>query len=466
VTRHIVSVGGSGQHIALALTRLVHMGALRRDIKLIAIDPDNQTALPKLLESPGGMRGERHPLQASAVFAPFDITKVGTASFEHMFSDVDHPLEAELFQMMFDADAGSIPISKGMYGTPCVGATVFAEGAGGDGLQNLLKPLSNSNQVFVCGSVVGGTGAGVMHKLIGEIRKYYSGEMYGIFMLPWFEIAAGAAKGAISPAIIQRNAKHGIKYFYEHTIPKLTASLLIGYPGTIQQGLLKPVSVQDGVMGEVPHYLHLAAASAVVQLPNAHTANRGVKAYGIVHDPDNEGWLLDAEWDANTPKLRILLRAHKVLLNLLEFIVLSANEKKILDFYQANQAMRLVSDRTAWGDLHESIAANQGENRQQADFVKNVLAEFALITNEAKFCVNWVNQLFPESVSRVPRDVLLETLSAATAESAESAAHWKRIQSIWRGKALKASANRPRTPAEVARHHAQLILDEGLKVPS
>jgi hypothetical protein len=97
VTRHFVSVGGSGQHVALALTRLTYMGAFNRDLKLIAIDPDNQTALPKLLEAPAGMRGDRHPLQASAVFAPFDVAKVGTATFAKMFSDADHPEETDLF---------------------------------------------------------------------------------------------------------------------------------------------------------------------------------------------------------------------------------------------------------------------------------------------------------------------------------------------------------------------------------
>ena len=72
MSRYVISVGGTGQHIALALTRLVRMGALRSDIRLIAIDPDSKTELTAALSSPGGMTGEQHPLKAKPVFAPFD----------------------------------------------------------------------------------------------------------------------------------------------------------------------------------------------------------------------------------------------------------------------------------------------------------------------------------------------------------------------------------------------------------
>ncbi len=465
MSRVVVSVGGTGQHIALALTRLVKMGALASDIQLIAIDPDNQSDLPKTLEAPAGMRGERHPLRMSHVYAPFDVVNVGASSFDKMFLDVDHPEETDLFETLFDAESASIPISKGMYGTPSVGATVFAQGANSAGLRDLLEPLKNADAVFVCGSVVGGTGAGIMHKLILEILKYHPKSVFGIFMLPWFELgASGGAKGAITPALIQRNAKHGIKFLYEHTIPRLTASLLIGYPGTTQEGVLKRITAQEGVAGEMPHYLHLAAAHAMVSLPKGYTSHYGVKAYGMVHDTENPGWLLDADWEGKS--LRRLVRAHKVQLNLLQFVITPSNRKKILGYYGSNAVVRVLGDHDSWGDLHGSIVNNQGSKAQQLEFATGVMNEFERIAGETKYCVDWIDQLFPGELSKLPQDQLLDHLVGSAAAGGESGVHWPRIAAIWKGHALQPDATFAQSPERVARHHADLLLSAGLSAVS
>lgn len=458
MNRYVISVGGTGQHIALALTRLVRCGALE-GLKLIALDPDNETKLPQLLRSPTpSLSGAKHPLQDGVVKAPFDIARLGQKTFEQLFVDADHPKEQELFQCLFDTDEASIAIHKGMYGTPCVGATVFAEGANGELIQNLLRPLASASQVFVCGSVVGGTGAGIIHKLIGEIRRYYHHEIYGIFMLPWFDVSAAAGKGAITPATITRNASHGIKYFYEHTIPELTASLLIGYPGTQQSAVLKKLTLGEGNMGENPHYLHLAAARAVVELPAAHTANRGVKAYGMIHDLRNEGWLLDATWETGYP-LRRLLRSLRVQHNLLSFVVLPENRKKILDYYDSF----LMGSSDSFKALDGSIKLNVTEKKLRRPFAERVLDRFAEIQQEVEFCVNWAQKIYPVELLDVAEDSLMNELQGAFMKKAESAVHWKRLQTMWNGRELPANPDKPNTGADVAQHHADTIFQQALK---
>src|SRR5688572_9243051 len=98
-SRYLITVGGTGQHIALAVARLVRSHAIIGDVQLIALDPDNETPLPQLLKAPTpSMSGANHPLKNGTVRAPFDIEKLGKKHFEELFVDADHPAEQELFQ--------------------------------------------------------------------------------------------------------------------------------------------------------------------------------------------------------------------------------------------------------------------------------------------------------------------------------------------------------------------------------
>jgi hypothetical protein len=459
-SRYLITVGGTGQHIALAVARLVRAHALVGDIQLIALDPDNATPLPQLLKAPTpSMSGANHPLKNGTVRAPFDIEKLGKKTFEELFVDADHPMEQELFQALFDEDEGKIPVHKGMYGTPCVGATVFGEGANTDALQNLLKPLATATQVFVCGSVVGGTGAGLMHKLVREIQRYYAGEMFGIFMLPWFDIDGGGGAAAINMAVINRNASHGTKYFYEHTLPMLTASLLVGSPGMRATPVLQRIKVGEGDMAEKPSYLHLVAARAMLDLPKAHTANREVKAYGMVHSLTREGWLLDETWETGR-SLRHLVRSLRVQENLLRFLTEKKNREKILSYYEGG----FWKSPDAWKPLDASIVANAPDKKQRRALAERALERFDEIRQEVHFCVDWAQRLFPGSLLDVENDVLMRDLSDSAKKGTESEVHWRVLREMWMGSELPANPTKPNGGTEVANHHAEAILDHAKQV--
>lgn len=459
-SRYLIAVGGTGQHIALAVSRLVRANALIGDIQLIALDPDNETPLPQLLKAPTpSMSGANHPLKNGTVRAPFDIERLGKKTFEELFVDPDHPEEQELFQALFDADEGNIPVHKGMYGTPCVGATVFGEGANSDALQNLLKPLATASQVFVCGSVVGGTGAGLMHKLVREIQRYYAGELFGIFMLPWFDIEGGGGASAINMAVINRNASHGTKYFYEHTLPMLTASLLVGSSGMRATPVLQRIRVGEGDMTEKPSYLHLVAARALLDLPKAHTANRDVKAYGMVHSLTREGWLLDETWETGL-SLRQLVRGLRVQENLLRFITEKKNREKILSYYEGG----FWKSPESWKPLDASIVANAGDRKQRRALAERTLDRFEEIRHEVRFCVDWAQQLFPHGLLDVENDLLMRDLSDSAKRGAESELHWRLLRELWTGGELPANPTRPNGGTEIANHHADAILKRARQV--
>lgn len=465
--RYVISVGGTGQHLALALTRLVRLGALQNDIELVAIDPDSKTELTETLLSPGGMSGAAHPLKAKPVIAPFDVEKIGEQTFARLFLDADHPKEQALFEALFSKEAEEIPVAKGMYGTPCVGATVFAEGAKSSILQDVFSQLANAKEVYVCGSVVGGTGAGVMHKLVGEIRRYYKKrEMFGIFMLPWFKVRGGGGKGSINDALIDRNAKHGLQYFYDHTIPEdLDASILIGYPDGAKTAVLEPLSVGEGQRGENAHYLHLAAAFGFLSLAQAKTNQKDIRAYGIVHDERNESWLLDEKWENNDEvlgphnvklTLRNIVRGQRVVLALLRFLTSAPERKKVLEFYDSRVG-RLFSSADAWGDLHISILDAERNKAQQGKFAQDLFVEFDKIREEVSFCVTWIDKLFPQQLSEYTSDPLLDKLRTKADE-------WPLLAQIWKGLPAKAELNEKTTASAVARHHAKLILAHGLNI--
>lgn len=466
--RYLITVGGTGQHVALAVTRLVRMGALKNDIRLIALDSDNQTDLSRLLESPTASLGQkRHPLIDGVVKAPFDISKLGDATFDKMFVDGNHPAERELFECLFSAEAAAIPIHKGMYGTPCVGATVFAEGANTPTLGNLLQPLTDATQVFVAGSVVGGTGAGMIHKLIGGIRRYYQGEIFGIFLLPWFDVPAGAAAtGAITPGLIKRNSAHGLKYFYEHTLKLLTTSVLIGHPGNTQTKVLKLASVQHGKMAELPSYLHLVAARALMALPAAHTANTTIRAYGAIHNESDETWLLRETWEETDiskdrkVNLTRIVRALRVQQNLLAFITHGDNRAEFLGPYQQRSWKNPIRpDAERFAEFNRSIVNNCRNDEAQLNFMKEALGRFTELHSEVEFCITWLQGLYGALLDDA-NDTVLNRL--AENSGAKSPLHWQTLQKMWTSTELKADPTIPRTGRDVADHHAQALLREAL----
>ncbi|MBK7823519.1 MAG: hypothetical protein IPJ61_21265 [Tessaracoccus sp.] len=456
MSNYLITVGGTGQHFALAVTRLVRMGAMPQDLKLIALDSDDDGPLSKLLAQPTrSLAGTAHPLGDGVVKPPFNLVGQGEGSFADMFVDGQHKDESDLFDSLFTAEEGAISIHTGMHATPCVGATVFAEGANGPALAGFLEPLATANRVFVCGSVAGGTGAGMLDKLIQSIRRYYTrDELYGIFFLPWFELPQqGTAKG-VSPAILERNSNHGLKYFYERTVPVISASLLLGYPGTQRTKVLQPVKVQDGNMGEYASYLQLAAAHALVTLPQALTANNKIKVYGLVHDDNREGWLLDDVWAGTKegPTLRRRIRALRVQQNLLRFFTDEGNRPDVLAPYDGS----ILGSPARFQELHDSIVASCPEKPRRLGFMKEILTRFEELVDEARLCIEWMRDIFgPDGLGTDP---VLDKLESTPLK--RSPTHWRELQSMWTGEKLPAETTR--TGGGVADHYARVLHDKVL----
>jgi len=456
MARYVISVGGTGQHIALAISRLVMLGALKDDIRLIALDSDTETPLPQSLRGLATLCGGQHPLQDGSITAPFDLKSMGKKMFAATFVDADHPEEQELFETLFTEEEGSVPIYQGMYGKPCVGATVFGKGANSPMIEDKLKMLTNADEVFVCGSLVGGTGAGLLHKLVQQILKYLREPrvVYGIFLLPWFDIRSEGGDKRITNTTLDRNASHGVKYFFDHTLDAMSTTVVIGYPGTAQTPMLRKPVVTDGDMGETPSYLHLAAAHALVDLPQAYTANKSLKAYGIAHDVSNEGWLLDETWEQGRT-LRDRLRAARVVVNFLSHI--NRNRDKVLSTWTS-----VFEGGSAWEPLRDAINDNAPRKKDRARYANEVLVEFERTREQLDFCVRWMQEIMPGQLSTA-NDPLLSELAASSGDDADSAVHWNKLRDIWRGNTPKPGPNAPNNPVAVAQKLVRVIAQIALK---
>jgi len=392
--KFLVAVGGSGQHTALAVVRLVRIGALPNDINLIVLDSDNDQELSTTLLRPwDGVDGpDTHPLKLNGIYPPFArAAKDPDTTFRDLFLlDSVATEETALFDMIFDAEEEEIPVARGMYGTPCVGATVFSDGTKVDTVANLLGQVNAAEQVFFTGSVMGGTGAGILHKLVETVREKRQGPMYGMFLTRWFQVPPTGKKGAITPEILRRNLAHGMTYFYKHTIPQLNASVFLGQPKNATEAI-EDLHLAEGDNSEQPHYVHLAAANSLFQLPMAERKNNKLKAYCFAHNSANEDWLLDETWhDGVTLRMRIFCAM--VERDLLRHLVDHRED------IRTTLTSFLAKADAITKQLYRSVKDNAKVARAEKDaFADDVVNEFARIHGELDFCLKWFTEIYPEA---------------------------------------------------------------------
>ena len=282
----IVAVGGTGQHIALAAARLRLLGALPEGLSLLTIDGDTSgtltTSLTTFDETVEKGRKPDHPLLQGDQdpFPPFDRQRHQNPRFADLLIGPQAKVtEREIFECLFDEESANVPVNEGMFGQPMVGATVFALEKNQQ-LKDVFTAIEEAQQVFVVGSFIGGTGAGILHQLVKTIQnRQPQKDIYGIFFLPW--ISMGASKGdvtrTIDDSILVRNMQYGLHYFYEETRERLKASLLIGAGEEV--GPFRKQSVEQS-KGEVRTPLMYLAAKAIHWLPdNARQQNEKGSVY-------------------------------------------------------------------------------------------------------------------------------------------------------------------------------------------
>ena len=302
----LVCVGGTGQHVALAVSRLVNLGAIEDGIECCIVDADNRSKLAKRTKNAAGYVdhnfGIDHPLGDSArgFLTPFDPEAAADGGSELTVRDLTlgqtpKPETANLFDALFRPEDAEQNIHQGFYAKPKLGSTAFAaQSIKGDGLVSQINAkIGNHDKVFICGSFIGGTGAGVIPSLVQKLTRNSAVKWYGMFHLRWLD-PTGGGNAAITGADMDRNMRHGAEYFYQYVRENMRASVLMGPPTSGTDNLIGPVS--NPANGENPSFYHVLASYAL-----HHFRTDAVEDYdgsvGVFnHDDANRDWLLEQEW--------------------------------------------------------------------------------------------------------------------------------------------------------------------------
>ena len=380
----LIAVGGTGQHVALMVARAVALGAIDKPACFV-VDADDQSGLPKKLNDFG-----KRQFEVLEFFPPFDKGAVGEKPFEGIFvDDKTRKEEQEIFEALFDQTSAKVKIKDGFYGNPSVGATLFAASTSSI-LKSLLDKVCAAapDRIVVCGSFVGGTGAGIMHKLI-EHPKLKEIQKHGIFFLPWFQPGAsvpGDEYAAGSAATIATNMRHGLAYLFASTRGSLANAIVIGTPNQLSERLRPRELPKDGQ--DHPHFLHVVAARCMTRLPKMAVTDGADKhlVYTWGHDLDGEGEsaMLQDDWrEGGKESLRKRIVAAKVTANLLKALLeWEEHDQEVAGCAKGGSGLDMPglqeSMRTSASSVKQTVKKFLGKEIPSPDFVTSLIAAWAV----------------------------------------------------------------------------------------
>jgi hypothetical protein len=309
----LVCVGGGGQHIALAISRMVRLGVWTNVPNVLVIDADLTCKLAQRLRTfadPREAQGTEsntahapHPIQRLRMEPPLATAKAGDrfrASYLGAHAgggdNAGGLIEEELFELFYNTQADGVDIQKGMAAQPSVGAAVFAE----LGISHLGETLNGYfkqvDRVFVASSFIGGTGAGVTHQLVKFLHESpYRGnrELYGTFLLTWLEIADGG-QGAANDLTMINSAQHGIQAYIRETAPRLTKGMLVG----ARENPTRADKDNDESVSIYPLLAAYGLTTIAADTTGAHKGrSTGDNIFTLTSPGANWRWLLEQKWD-------------------------------------------------------------------------------------------------------------------------------------------------------------------------
>jgi hypothetical protein len=211
MSNFLLAVGGTGQHVALALADyqvLAHSVSPSplAPIHFILLDADPSGSAEKsawalaeeqvrvLAELPDG--GQGFPLPTWRPATPHQI-KDGTLSAKNALDEVEARGTADL---LFTPDQSAVEIRSGFHGEPRVAAALadvlIQELRADDKLMArdpigpALNALNGANRICIAGSAIGGTGAGVLPRLISTMADWQGrqAQLCAVIGLPWFQL--------------------------------------------------------------------------------------------------------------------------------------------------------------------------------------------------------------------------------------------------------------------------------------
>ncbi|HKS28144.1 MAG TPA: tubulin-like doman-containing protein [Pyrinomonadaceae bacterium] len=271
----IIAVGGTGKSVAAVYLRLAKFFYSKPADVLIVDMLFGNEEIDKLLDKEGiKQRNFMTPW-------PGGNRALTGVRFAQVIGLDDGTVERPVALTLFAEDELNTLVEKGMNARPIVGATVatrkFWGGAKDDQLSDFRQRIGQYSDVFIVGSVTGGTGSGVMPTLGKWLTEDCRKPPHALLFLPWISIGAGSGDGP-SDAAMQANA-HAVLSYLKEVDPRMNDwtrgqapfkdYLLLGLPQQLEAG-------QSATAAE--HPLHLAAATYLLYYGEIMTRNPEVQS--------------------------------------------------------------------------------------------------------------------------------------------------------------------------------------------
>lgn len=441
----LIAVGGSGQHVALAVARLMFIRALPRDISCIVIDADTSNGLAtKLMNMDGYVsadKGFEHPLRGAEGFlAPYNAASLqntaGTSSFRSLllsgFSErIDEQLSEALF-LKADADQD---ITHGFFARPCLGSTAFA--AHSKKLLDAVDAATKvSDRVFVTGSFIGGTGAGVIPSLIQSLGN--PERWFGMFLLNWLN---PPRSGTVTLDDMTSNMDHGLDFFYRRIRPKLKAATLLGPPKAHDSAVTRS---RDPVTdGETPAIYHVLAARAMHHMNSrADQEKWNSTVLSFFHNTEQENAVLSEEWSEGATlkqRLNVALQAAR----LMRFFV--TEKKKYQDYFGLFTSSDVPKRLRSVPDLVKKHCQPKPEDGKDG-FVELLCLEFEHRAQLLERTIKYFTDIWGEKLSSELKQTSTDP--------------FKHLRAIWD---TDWSTPGKKTPEGVAHDFAEVLMDDLLR---
>ncbi|MFO0653160.1 MAG: hypothetical protein U0326_43475 [Polyangiales bacterium] len=402
----VIAVGGGGQHIALAIARLLRLEGLSDPIETFIIDADSDSRLAQKVRTFGNTVSPvtPHPLEgAQTIVPPFARDTMKETQFRKIFiDDRADPLEREIFELFYDEEsggvdggtgpAGGVDIGKGMFANPSVGSAVFASSKAG-AMDPLFGRARTAARIFVVGSFLGGTGAGITHQLIKLVREAVgpAKPIYGAFLLRWFDLPPTTGQ-TVDTATLLASMGHGLEYFYRYTKHLLDASMLVGTPDNPPPQIKAAPAANDN--DETVSVYPLLAAWSLVMLPDKTDtqARAAHRTYGLTHDDNDPIWPLRRPWNSprnpnsQDPRLGARIVEAVVLQEIYASFRVKDSDFTEFDYEKA---------RSTWGSLISNAAKKN--NTSPTAMARGVLSALEARGAQLRFSSWWFGQVFGEA---------------------------------------------------------------------
>jgi hypothetical protein len=237
----IVAVGGTGKSVALVYLRLAKFFGNPDDIIVIDM-PFGSEEIDKQLDKEGVNQGNFFPPW------PGGNRDISGVKFAEIIGLDSGAVASPVAHALFTKDELNTLVSKGMNARPIVGATIAMRKFWGETqdpqLNDLRARIGQYDDVFVVGSITGGTGSGILPALGRWLTEECKKRVHGVLFLPWISIGAGSGDGP-SDAVMQANA-HAVLQYLKQIDPRTNQQasgpapfqdyVVLGLPGDLEAG--------------------------------------------------------------------------------------------------------------------------------------------------------------------------------------------------------------------------------------